>query len=141
MIPFTRRELTNAWRGAQAASQVAPRTNPHRLLLFYSVECGLKAVYLKQRQADFIDDEIGHQLKHDLNRVMTLLCVAKEYFLPTGLSLSPFRQKNGARIPRSCDVGTLNQVWRYGGSLVGDGDMRTEKQLEKINGWIAKEIQ
>ncbi|MHB1654905.1 MAG: hypothetical protein ACYCSZ_00855 [Burkholderiales bacterium] len=141
MIPFTRRELTNAWRGAQAASIVVTRANPHRLLLFYSVECGLKAVYLKRRQADFIDDEIGQQLKHDLNRVMTLLFVAKEYFLPTDLILSPFRQKNGTRTLRFCDVGTLNQVWRYGGSLVDDGDMRAEQQLEKINEWIAKEIQ
>jgi len=36
--------MRNAWRQNTAASQAEPRTNVHRSLLFYAVECGLKAV-------------------------------------------------------------------------------------------------
>jgi hypothetical protein len=111
------------------------------LLLFYAAECGLKAVYLKGLNADYIDDEIGQKLKHDLNRLMSLLLVGNEYLLPTDLKLSSCRQKNGVQIDRSCDIGALNQVWRYGGCLINGGDILAEKQLEKINEWIAKEIQ
>jgi hypothetical protein len=137
MIPFTRRELQNAWRGALAASRVPQRTNPHRLLLFYAVECGLKSVYLKQQNANTIDGDIADKLKHDLNRIMALLCVGKEYLLPVGLSLPAI---NHTKKPRPCDAGSLNQVWRYGGSLINGADIQIEQQLEKINQWIAKEI-
>jgi hypothetical protein len=141
MIPFTRRELIHAWKHAQAASKVLPRTNPHRLLLFYATECGLKAVYLKRKNVDFIDEEIGSELKHDLNRVMGRLLIAKDYFLPSSLSLSPYMQKDHTEKKRLCDISALNQVWRYGGSIIDSGDIQVEQKLEKINEWIAKEIQ
>jgi len=139
MIPFTRRELTNAWRNAQAASKVEKRTNPHRLLLFYAAECGLKAVYLKQQNCEILDDLVGKQVQHDLNRVLTILRVGAEYFLPTQMSLSQIAVKGGQQ-QRPCQAGTLNQVWRYGGVLIGVTDTQVEKQLEKINEWIGKEI-
>ncbi len=140
MIPFTRRELTRAWRDAQSASQAECRGNPHRLLLFYAAECGLKAVYLKQNSLEFIDGEVGRQLSHDLNRVMGLLRISNAYFLPSGLKLPPIKQKDRVEKQRNCEVGELNQVWRYGGVLMGDADKLVEQQLEKINGWIAEEI-
>jgi hypothetical protein len=140
MIPFTRRELHNAWRSAKAASIVQPRTNPHRLLLFYAAECGLKAVYLKQQQADIIDGDIADKLKHDLNKIMDLLRMGKDYLLPISLSLPAIKQKDGTERQRPCDAGTLNQVWRYGGSLKNPSDAAIEQQLEKINLWIAEEL-
>jgi hypothetical protein len=38
MLIFTDRELQKAWRENKKASEVTPRQNPHRLLLFYAVE-------------------------------------------------------------------------------------------------------
>jgi hypothetical protein len=140
MIPITRREFQHAWSSAQAASIVQPRTNPHRLLLFYATECGLKAVFLKQQRTDVIDDNTKPKPNHNLNHLMTQVHLGKEYFLPTGLSISPIQQKDGTEVLRPCDAGTLNQVWRYGASLTNGADMQIETQLEKINLWIAKEL-
>ena len=48
MLPFTRREIEKAWRQNLKVSEVENRENPQRLLLFYAVECGLKAVIMKR---------------------------------------------------------------------------------------------
>lgn len=60
MIQFTRREIEKAWReNLLASSSKTPRTNPHRLLLFYAVECGLKAILMRRRQRDCTDASIA----------------------------------------------------------------------------------
>ncbi len=58
-IPFTNRELVRAWRNSLDVSKSEQRTNPHRLLLFYAIECGLKAAYLKQINKTVIDSDIA----------------------------------------------------------------------------------
>ncbi len=149
MIPFTLRELQNAWKSARNAAKVPTRTNPHRLLLFYATECGLKAVFLKQRSENIFDEKFikkvkqtdsKRELQHDLNEIMDLLRMGKDYLLPSGLSLPAVKQKDGTERQRACDASTLNQVWRYGGSLQNAADSALEQQLEKINKWIAKEL-
>lgn len=65
-IPFTDRELTRAWRNAFSVSKVDPRGNPHRLLLFYAIECGLKAAYLKKHSKTVVDSTIADEFSHDI---------------------------------------------------------------------------
>ena len=49
MIVFTLREFKRAWRDASSAyDNCTKKTNAHRLLLFYAVETGLKAVVLRR---------------------------------------------------------------------------------------------
>jgi hypothetical protein len=51
-IPFTDREMEKAWSQNLCAyqnSQETSRTNAHRLLLFYAVECGLKTILMKRK--------------------------------------------------------------------------------------------
>jgi hypothetical protein len=140
MIPFTRRELIRAWSCARIASQAVPRTDAHRLLLFYAVECGLKATYLRQVNAEVIDELLGKQHLHDLNSLMTQLRMPKEYFLPESLELQPIRRSDGSQQVRNAAVGALNQIWRYGGALGDASNALLEEKLEKICNWIAKEI-
>ncbi|MBW5826031.1 hypothetical protein [Yersinia kristensenii] len=142
-IPFTKQELTRAWREAGKVADVTPRENPHRLLLFYAVECGLKAVYLKNMQLDVIDNQIATELAHDLNKIATLVRVRKDDLLPTGLAMKPCKI-NKSDFPRRCDVSQLNQIWRYGGKLSGDqgvDDNALEVKLISMNAWIKKELQ
>lgn len=47
-LPFTNRVVPRLAQIACTAN-VQPRDNTHRLLLFYAVECGLKAVWLKKK--------------------------------------------------------------------------------------------
>lgn len=73
MVPITRRELVKAWGELRYASKVASRANPHRLLLFYAAECGLKAIFLAQSNAEVLDENTVGLKNHDLNQVMDKL--------------------------------------------------------------------
>lgn len=139
-IPFTYRELRKSWQESIQFSIAEPRKNPHRLLLFYAVECGLKAVYLKQQSKDVIDSSIAGVFLHDINKMCLTMRMGQEYQLPSNLKLGSYKINNQP-IPRGCGPGELNQVWRYGGSLEGDSDnLILEKSLAKINDWVTKEL-
>lgn len=74
-IPFTNRELVRAWRNSLDVSKSEQRTNPHRLLLFYAIECGLKAAYLKQINKTVIDSDIAQQFSgRDADLVVMVDC-------------------------------------------------------------------
>lgn len=139
MIPFTRRELVVAWSAATKASQVVPRSNAHRLLLFYAVECGLKAVYLKNQNLDLLDAQTAAPLAHDVNRVLDLLRADIALRIRPDLMQLPALQR--PRQTRICHAKDLNQVWRYGGQLRNPTDQQVEKNLDAIQQWIAKELQ
>lgn len=140
MIPFTRRELVRAWNASTKASIAASRSNAHRLLLFYAVECGLKATYLKRNNLDPLDSHTAAPLLHDVNRILDLLHAdAALRITPPQLNLSPLQKPTA--LQRPCRVGELNQVWRYGGELTGPTDAEVEQKLEAIQNWIAKELQ
>lgn len=140
MIPFTFRELKNAWKCSRLASQVAARTDAHRLLMFYAIECGLKAVHLRRTNRDVIDEEVARLHMHDLNGLLSTVKASKDFFLPTNVTLQPIRI-NGSQVPRNCTVGSLNQVWRYGGALGEAKNIELQNLFDKIDVWIAKEIQ
>lgn len=140
MIPITRRELVKAWAELRQASKTANRANPHRLLLFYAAECGLKAIYLKDSNAEVLDEDTIGLKSHDLNQVMDKLKMGKEYRLPVSLNLPQLRTA-GRIQPRKCGSGSLNQVWRYGSKCEHPmDDTQLEATLEKVNEWIAGEI-
>lgn len=139
MIQFTRRELERAWRSATVAACFSHRTNAHRLLLFYAIECGLKAVHLKRKNINLLDSVTASIFKHDLNRILDHANVAKALRLPDQLSLPALKSPS---TPRHCKVGELNQVWRYGGCLEPPfDDYHVEIRLEEIHKWIQKELQ
>jgi hypothetical protein len=140
MIPFTRRELANAWRVAIAAAEGIRRSNAHRLLLFYAAECGLKAVYLRRVNKDVLEAQIAEDLKHDVNRMLTLVRAGRDLFLPDSYRLAAVRGSDGNSVPRNFGCSSLNQAWRYGGVLVQPTDSDVESKLQEINLWIAKEI-
>jgi len=140
MVPVTRRELVKAWEELHKASQSTGRKNPHRLLLFYAVECGLKAIYLKEMNVEVLDEDAADLKSHHLNELMDKLRMGQEYRLPPNLSLPSIRV-SGASKARKCSSGSLNQVWRYGSTCEPPTtDSVIESTLEKIHEWIAGEI-
>ena len=140
MVPITRRELVKAWGELRQASKAVNRVNPHRLLLFYAAECGLKAIYLRENNSDVLDETTAGLKNHDLNQVMDKLKMGKEYRLPVSLNLPQLRTAGGLS-PRKCGSGSLNQVWRYGSKCEHPADdTHLEATLEKVNEWIAGEI-
>lgn len=141
-IPFTDRELMRAWRALAALSTPVadtPRTNPHRLLLFYAVECGLKVVWLRRQGRTLFNSEDIQQTSHNLRQLLKDLKVGGGLELPQSLQLSPVRQ-GGTNLPRTSDVGILHQAWRYGGECIAPTDQICEERLLKILVWIQGEL-
>jgi hypothetical protein len=140
-IPFTDRELKRAWR---ELSEIAcplnnQRLNTHRLLLFYAVECGLKAIWLKRRCQTLLNQDDINQTGHDLRKIINDLRLGKEFSLPDTLELSPVTQNN-QKIPRNGGISILHQAWRYGGQCQTPNDRECEAKLVKILKMIEKEL-
>ncbi len=137
MIIFTFRELKCAWRQAGVAFETARnKSNAHRLLLFYAVETGLKAVLLKRESKQDSEGEFS-EFQHDLNKLMDYLKVGKEYRLDSTISLDTLKHPPKQR-RASC--GELNQVWRYGAKAKEPSDQIIEEQLLAIQEWIEGEL-
>ena len=140
-LPFTDRELRKAWRELKFASQTSSsvRKNPQRLLLFYAVECGLKAVWLKANNKNVLDATSIDTFKHDLSEIMRALGLGKQYFLPSDIYLNSctIEKKD---YPRNGKIDALHQAWRYGGSCTKPTDQQCEEKLQQIVQWIEKEL-
>lgn len=137
VIPFTDREIQRAWRMNKEASEVESRSNAHRLLLFYAVECGLKAVILKRKDKNLTAHcpdllEAGH----NVNRLLDYLGAGKSLKLPEQIIMSSIRKNQ----ERKLTTGEINQMWRYGGCGYNINDQQLEEQLIKISQWITQEL-
>lgn len=140
MIPFTKREIERAWRENKRAHTDCHndrRTNAHRLLLFYAVECGLKAVVMKRNKKDRTDlcPEFL-EAQHNINKLLDILRTGTELKLPDQLFMEPLNNNT----ERKFTPGDINQMWRYGGRSDKITDQDIEKQLLNIVSWIEKEL-
>ena len=149
-VPFTDREMQRAWRTNLQASMHSSRSNAHRLLLFYSIECGLKAVLMKRRSISCTNfcNEFG-EAQHNVNKLLDHLSAGQSLKLPVQLQMNPIKVQ-GNEIERKLDAGKINQVWRYGGCLAQTTGSKPasatteddilEKQLMRISEWIEQEL-
>ncbi len=143
-IPFTDRELERAWRENLSASGQTKRSNAHRLLLFYAVECGLKAVVMRKGgirsgRTDYFSEITEAQ--HDINKLLDWLSVNKRLRLPRQIRMCDVADVRRIKEKRELNTGQINQMWRYGGRSFGavtDEDL--EKQLLLISEWIKREL-
>jgi hypothetical protein len=141
-IPFTDRELTRAWRELSSASKPSPeniRLNPHRLLMFYAVECGLKAIWLRRQSRTLFETTEISRIGHDLRQII------KELNIGSALSLSesfrlPTALRGHVQLSRNGKFGDLHQAWRYGGKCEAPTDQDCEQQLQKVLDWIQGEL-
>ncbi|MDT7520118.1 hypothetical protein RAE19_15620 [Rhodoferax sp. TBRC 17660] len=134
-LRFTNRELVRAWRELKA--EVTPannqsRKNPHRLLMFYAVECGLKAVWLKRRNRDLFDEADIKRTGHNLRDLLKELNVGSDLSLPNDFQLEkPMRRGQ---------FGEIHQAWRYGGRTISPADQDCEQQMQQVLDWIEGEL-
>ena len=137
MIIFTFRELKTAWREASQAFEItSEKGNVHRLLLFYAVENGLKAVLLKRESRQDSENMFADVL-HDLNKLMDRLRVGADLRLSPDIRLKSLKSAK----QRNAGCGELNQVWRYGAKAQQPSDIELEAKLLTINEWIRGELQ
>jgi hypothetical protein len=140
VIPFTDREIQKAWRQNKLAYQdVQTKTNAHRLLLFYSVECGLKAVIMKRQCKNRTDQELA-QSQHNINKLLDCLNAGPDLKLPNQLTMKPIKTRKAQNEERKLTPGDINQMWRYGGCSENIKDDEIEKKLVKILTWIEQQL-
>lgn len=138
MILFTYRELKRAWEQSTTAFNASKdKTNAHRLLLFYAVETGLKAVFLNREKKSCDTEGKFSDFLHDLNKIMTHLKVGAQLHLPSNICLDEIKQPAQQR---NAQCGELNQVWRYGSKAKTPSDEELEEKLLAINEWIRGEL-
>lgn len=138
-ISVTRRELQRAYNshcGAYVKIGGEQCQLTCLLVLFYAVECGLKAVWLKQNKLNETSScgEQFDKFNHNINVILSHLHVSRDLHLPNRSKISS-PKRNGQRY---VDSGQLNQAWRYGCLLDDDGLF--EEKLKKIINWIRGEL-
>ncbi len=129
MISVTLREIEKSFRrhrhvvnsaGAVSATQ--------RMVLFYAVECGLKAIYMRRNRMGQTGEAVtafGHRLA-DL--LVALQCAHR---LPDGLG------KDGKAVASK----SLHEAWRYGKELEGQREGKCENAIRNIVQWITNELE
>ena len=129
-IPFTNREMEKAWRDNMSASCNTPRGNAHRLLLFYAVECGLKATLMRRQRKHRTDwCPVISECQHNVNKLLDCLSANGRLRLPAQLSMESIKLNNLNYDERKFTPGEVNQMWRYGGYSVGTTDQDIENRV------------
>lgn len=141
-LNITRREFQKSCKNhyslyKKAEPEAAPRTR--RLLLFYSVECGLKSLIMKEIGKNTYGElkkysEANHKNIHGHDLKAMARAVGIEHKYP----LKKIRLKHAGQ-----DVAPdrYNELWRYGASIEDEEEeIRAEETLLGIAEWIEKRL-
>ncbi|MTV50955.1 hypothetical protein GJ688_18730 [Heliobacillus mobilis] len=136
--------MQRAYRVNYQASVVeGERSNAHRLLLFYAVECGLKAILLLRKGEDYSNGskvvELFGRISHNINALLDELRAGVELHLPS-TKMRKIRYSDGNEYERHVCSKEYNQMWRYGGTSDTLEDSVLEGKLENILRWIEGEL-
>lgn len=140
-INITRREFQNSYRNHYRLYKTANiETSPksRRLLLFYSVECGLKSLIMKNigkntyEELRKYSEEQGKRVHgHDLKAMTQEVGIEHQY---------PLKRIRLAK-EGSCAPERYNELWRYGAAIEDEEEeIKTENTLEKIAEWIEQRL-
>ena len=132
MLHVTQRQLCKAFQ--RHRQPAVTQAEARGLLLFYSVESGLKAAWLKRntlRDTSFIETglkERGHDLMY----------WTKELRLPASIANHPlkFRLRQGG----SYGIEAAHQAWRYGAHIDPAEQVGLETWLEQTWLWAKEEL-
>lgn len=124
-----------AFELAKAADEVSDGSS-RALLLFYSAECGLKAIYMRRNSLKSTESSnaarSASSFSHRLDDLIVILRLPAATVAPRPADLTV----KGA--PQPAAVGELNQIWRYGGALAAHDAV--VNWLERIVTYLKKEL-
>lgn len=134
-INVKRREFQDSYRRHfKMYKETTGNGKTRRLILFYSVECGLKSLLMKETGNDTYEEFIeycGNEKKelkgHNISAMLKELNPQNEYCLKN------IKLKRGGSIPPK----QFNELWRYGASVSEEEEeKKAERTLNKIAEWI-----
>jgi hypothetical protein len=134
-LDVTAHQLKRAW--LQQRNAAAALTPTHKsaaaLLNFYAVECGLKAVLVRQLRVQTIAQVEGFK-EHDIRYFMKKLRMS-------ALHVSGIRSCRTTHKPsRVVEVSELHQAWRYGQELDADDEAVTLRGIDSLQDWLADRL-
>jgi hypothetical protein len=127
MIDATRREMERAFRFHAALMGVCANSS-QRLLLAYSVECGLKALIMRNERAE-LASALRYPIEHDLRAGLAQLRA------PRNLKIRDVKTLQKA--PQDIHPKNLHQAFRYG---VNVNDDEVINELRAIAEWIRQRL-
>lgn len=134
-INITRREFQESYRRHyRMYKEATGNDKARRLILFYSVECGLKSLLMKDLGNNTYEEFVqccGSEKKeligHNINAMLKIINPQNSY------CLKRIPLKRGGYAPPE----KFNELWRYGAALAdGNEEEKAEKTLTKIAEWI-----
>lgn len=134
-INITRREFQDSYRRHyKMYKETTGNSKSRRLLLFYSVECGLKSLLMKDLGNNTYEEFVqccGREKKdltgHNISAMLKKLNPHSSYCLRN------IHLKRGGCVPPE----KFNELWRYGAETEdGDEEEKVEKTLARIAEWI-----
>lgn len=141
-INITRSEFQKSFRNhymlyKNTAKDLSPRTR--RLLLFYSVECGLKGLIMKNTGASTYEQlkEYSEQNNkqvhgHNLKEMTKEVDIESDY---------PLKKIRLAKTGGDVRPAQYNELWRYGAAVEDEEEeLREEKTLQSLAEWIKDRI-
>jgi hypothetical protein len=127
--------LDVGWKGLRAAYADQRDSSGHLgnstsayLLLFYAVECGLKAELMNQRGLRGTDELESSERTHDLRHLAKLLNLPADV---VGALRKYRRHIDAPGVP----VGELHEAWRYGARLRADDESDAVSSLRRLSDW------
>ncbi len=134
-INVKRREFQDSYRRHyKMYKETTGNSKSRRLLLFYSVECGLKSLLMKDLGNNTYEEFVqccGREKKdltgHNISAMLKKLNPHSSYCLRN------IHLKRGGCVPPE----KFNELWRYGAETEdGDEEEKVEKTLARIAEWI-----
>ena len=127
-------DLVRNYAHLRDAAHDSPAPSAH-LLLFYAVECGLKAAILGKNGMNARGTESlpGDLRNHDLRKLAKRLRIAANVIG----DISACRRKYDSMTVVAYH--DLHQAWRYGASLNRDDEQRATTALGSLSIWCKKE--
>jgi len=136
MLRATRREMEKAYRWHRDQSGAASSASL-RLLLFYSIECGLKVLLMKEYRVELYDDLPAEaKVNHDIVLALMRLHAPPELMGIDRLPVATVHRQNPQERVRPCD---LHQAFRYGIPI--DSEAGVVTALQKILAWVKEKLQ
>lgn len=138
-INVTRREYQDSYRSHyKLYMETMGSKKSGRLILFYSVECGLKSLLMKDMGKNTYDEFVEccgnekSELKgHNIKAMMRELNPRNDYCLRN----IPLK-RGGSALPKQ-----FNELWRYGAASDDEeAEEKAEKTLVKIAEWIRTKL-
>lgn len=137
-INVTRREFQDSYRNHyRVYKNTSDSTKTRKLVLFYSVECGLKSLIMKETGNNTYEEleqycscntNKGNLTGHDIKAMLKEVNPRNDFVLKNIV----LKKGGGSVQPRK-----FNELWRYGAEVAdSEQEEEAERTLVKIAEWI-----